>query len=179
MATSLDLELLESAVSERSGALEDLRREALAQFQDSGLPTTRDEDWKYTNLAGAAKISNDWLAAGGVAATTPPSVRAAPADIDAVWITIADGQFDDNAIADANKQLAGTATISRLSAGSDRPGLRMDNAIASLNAALIEDAICIDVAKNATVEKPIGLFLLDHADVPAAASHAASRRRST
>ena len=31
--------------------LSELRRSAMARFVERGFPTTRDEDWRYTNLA--------------------------------------------------------------------------------------------------------------------------------
>jgi Fe-S cluster assembly protein SufD len=36
--------------------LQDLRREAIANFSDLGLPTTRDEEWRYTSVAPIAKV---------------------------------------------------------------------------------------------------------------------------
>ena len=44
-------------------ALSDLRRSAASLFVQSGFPTLRDEDWRYTNLSHAVDLSNTWLAA--------------------------------------------------------------------------------------------------------------------
>jgi len=51
----------EAAVDAAGGAepawLEAQRREARAAFAERGLPTTRDEDWRYTNLAPLAELA--------------------------------------------------------------------------------------------------------------------------
>ena len=50
----------ESFVATRSGDpawLATHRRDAIAAFADRGLPTTRDEEWRYTNLAPLAGLS--------------------------------------------------------------------------------------------------------------------------
>ncbi len=41
---------------ESKSSLHQLRREALARFYDVGFPTTRHEEWKYTNVAPIAKV---------------------------------------------------------------------------------------------------------------------------
>ena len=41
-------------------ALTPVREAALAHLDEHGLPTVRDEDWKYTDLSPAIDISNRW-----------------------------------------------------------------------------------------------------------------------
>ncbi len=41
---------------ELKSSLHKLRREAMGKFSDSGFPTTRHEEWKYTNVTPIAKI---------------------------------------------------------------------------------------------------------------------------
>ena len=45
--------------------LRDLRRKAIARFAERGLPTPRDEEWKYTSIAPIAAVQFDLEAAGG------------------------------------------------------------------------------------------------------------------
>jgi Fe-S cluster assembly protein SufD len=60
IATPRDRYLAEFQALERRGAfrspswLGPLRRRAIDRFAESGFPTTRDEDWRYTNLASLA-----------------------------------------------------------------------------------------------------------------------------
>ena len=39
--------------------LEEIRREAIDRFADLGFPTTRDEEWKFTNLSPLTSITFD------------------------------------------------------------------------------------------------------------------------
>ncbi len=73
-------------------ALTATREAALANLDEHGLPTVRDEDWKYTDLSSAIDISNRWFANG--AATTSSNTLAASIEtlkstIDANWLVIA------------------------------------------------------------------------------------------
>ncbi|MDH3252267.1 MAG: Fe-S cluster assembly protein SufD [Ignavibacteria bacterium] len=42
---------------ESRSAVHDLRRKAIARFGKTGFPTTRDEEWRFTNVAPIAKMS--------------------------------------------------------------------------------------------------------------------------
>ena len=63
----------------------------------SRLPTTRNEDWKYTDLSLARDISDRWLAAGGEApvADIENEIDVITGGIDAHWIVIANGKLAD------------------------------------------------------------------------------------
>jgi len=69
------------------------RRAALDQLRQDGMPGSREENWKYTDLSGAVAIANRWLEAG---AKMPRAGVAAADDIvrtiDADWIVIDNGQ---------------------------------------------------------------------------------------
>src|SRR5438094_9272564 len=60
-----EFESLERGAHESPAWLAALRREAMARFAERGFPTTRDEDWRYTNLAPLA--ATPFRAAGAVA----------------------------------------------------------------------------------------------------------------
>ncbi len=70
--TTKDRYLAEFEALERQGTLRSpswltqLRRSALARFAAAGFPTTRDEDWRYTNLA--PLVASAFRPAEGVAA---------------------------------------------------------------------------------------------------------------
>src|SRR2546428_13434153 len=73
VATAKDRYLAEFEAVERLGAfrspswLAPLRRRAIDRFAEAGFPTTRDEDWRYTNLTA--------LRATPVRPTAPPPAR--------------------------------------------------------------------------------------------------------
>ena len=172
--TDIDTELLEAAVRSRgTPALMSLNQGALKRFRETGLPTSRVEDWKYTSLDSVAAISNAWLAGLADAdASETNDVRTEPPDgIEATWIRMSGDTIDDACLRAANKAFDGRAEISRLSAHGDNSGIFLENAIASLNGTLIGDALCLTVRKNATLDRPVGILLDDRADNGPAASH--------
>jgi Fe-S cluster assembly protein SufD len=88
VATAKDRYLAEFEALEREGALRSpswlapLRRQAIEHFAERGFPTTRDEDWRYTNLAPLAATpfrpaapSPDGVAAGALERLTLPGVE--------------------------------------------------------------------------------------------------------
>jgi Fe-S cluster assembly protein SufD len=121
------------------------------------LPTTRDEDWKYTDLARARDISARWLDAG---AATPADSRdqdiaAITARIDAIWFV-----FNNGALTALPKDEGFTAErLDEVSVG--------DSALAELNAALLADGLRLRV--EGELSKPIGLLFFDGADEPSLA----------
>ena len=115
------------------------------------LPTTRDEDWKYTDLARARDIASRWLDAGGatVATEIADDVARITASIDATWFVIANGELQTR----DNPAGISAARLETLTAA--------DNALAELNAALLVDGLKIRI--DDSPEKPVGLLLIDGA----------------
>ena len=115
------------------------------------LPTTRDEDWKYTDLSRARDITSRWLDAGAetVAAETGDEIDRITGSIDATWFVIANGELRLPAEAMG-------VTAERLD---DVPAA--DNALAELNSALLVDGLQIRI--GGAPEKPIGLLFVDGA----------------
>ncbi len=118
------------------------------------LPTTRDEDWKYTDLARARDISTRWLDAG---AATPADSRAEEiaaitSSIDATWFVFENGQLAT--LPDGDGCTA--EKLAEVPVG--------DSALAELNAALLADGLRLHF--DATPSKPVGLLFFDAADAP-------------
>ena len=161
MTAALDQARLEAAVAARSGdALTGIRSAALARFLGQGLPGPRHEDWRYTNLGNVVDLSNRWLDSGAPRAEAD-SISTAPEAIDAVWIPVVNGVVDRDRLAQAADALGSDVTVTLLSEASGNPELLIDDALASLNAALMPDALRIQVSANSTVNKPIGLLIDD------------------
>ena len=121
------------------------------------LPTTRDEDWKYTDLARAKDISARWLDAG---AATPvyslaEHIAAVTSRIDATWFVFCNGRL--SALPESDGLTA--TKLDEAPAG--------DNALAELNAALLTDGLRLHVA--GTLSKPIGLLFFDGGEEPSLA----------
>ncbi len=116
------------------------------------LPTTRDEDWKYTDLARARDISTRWLDAGAdaSAADLGEAIAAVVDSIDAHWFVIANGRLQ------GEPPVEGVA-VTRLDAAPVA-----DSALAELNAALLVDGLLLAIA--GAPDKPIGLLFIDGAE---------------
>jgi Fe-S cluster assembly protein SufD len=142
------------------------RRDALDQLRQDGIPGSREENWKYTDLSGAVAIANRWLEAG---AEVPCAGVAAANDIvrniDADWIVIDNGQIDAQAV-DATA-IAGVE-IKRHSSSSER--LTPSGRLGDLNAALLRDGLRISIAASAELARPIGILIVDHSDSAATVS---------
>ena len=167
--TAIDTALLEQVVGQlprdRSAPA---RREALARFRQTGFPTPRQEDWKYTNLAPAAELSNRWLrehaAPPGAPAPVPAAAEYAQAlgsRIDAHWIVIANGVVQEDSLAAvAGKALPGMRVASgaeTAAAGSEAAS----DAMSLFNTILLRDALHVNLAPGAVLDKPLGVLVFD------------------
>ena len=160
-ARSLDYNALLGVVQRLpDNGLAGAREAALSHFGKHGLPTLRDEDWKYTDLTPLVEIGNRWLSAGAhqrVASAEESTVQAMTASIDANWLVIANGQIDEQTI---GTELGDGITISRIS---EAPvSFALSRPLADLNAALLHDGLRIRVSGK--VDKPIGILVFDRAD---------------
>lgn len=159
--TPLSQELLQSVVDGMpDDGLADTRREAAAKFATMGFPAVGQEDWKYTNLAGVAELSDAWLrgapdtitsAVGGDAAEIIAEVTGS---IDAAWIVVRDG------IVDPDLPQPDGITIERVSAIDDAK-LGGDDPLSVFNAALLRDGLRIIASAEAAPDIPLGILFLD------------------
>ena len=155
-------EALSNAVAALPGRrLAAARQAALARFLERGFPTTRQEEWKYTDLSPVAAISRRWLESGPAstdASAARELTRTITEWLEAHWIIVSNGKIDD----------LGTATAPacvRISSLSETESLwNPDAALADLNLALLPDGVHIHVAEDATVDTPIGLLFVDAAE---------------
>jgi Fe-S cluster assembly protein SufD len=150
--------------------LREPRRSAIARFAERGLPTTRDEEWKYTNLAPLAAMPLD-LAADG----------AGEAPTDDALVPFLIGPASWNRLVFVNgRYVAKLSTVRSLPAGGHvgslaealithaevvRPYLatgagQSDDAFGALNAAFWADGAFVRVPAGTSVEEPIQLLFL-------------------
>ncbi len=121
----------------------------------SALPTTRHEDWKYTDLSSAIDISTRWLqedVSRAPDAASPQAIAALTAAVDADWIVIENGVPDPSSFPEG-----GDIGIERLR----HAEALADDPLARLNSALQRDALRIEI--NAATEKPLGILIIDEA----------------
>jgi len=155
--------LLQEAVDAMpKDVLSALRTSSAEKFAETGFPTLRDEDWRYTNMARAINLSNDWLANTGTAphkiAGEAASIRAS---IDAHWVLIQNGSIDIGS--DSLPDGVSVELLSDKSADWNVQEIAVDNAMAQLNAALITDGLRLTVTAGTSLDKPIGFLIDDQA----------------
>ena len=162
--TALQAELLRAAVAGLpADRLSEVRSAALASFTANGFPTTRDEDWKYTNLSGAAALSNTWLRDMSVEAVNDESqVNTAATDtIDAHWIEIRNGEIDPESLLSLSALAERGIEISSLANGVGDSSISIDEPMSAFNAALLHDGLHIKVSGGTALDKPVGILQVD------------------
>lgn len=154
--SSFSMEDLKKAVDNLpNDSLSSTRKAALNDFNKFGLPTTKDEDWKYTDLSRVSEISNRWLAEGALQNTCDPSdetINSLINSIEANWLIIANGIIDTQYfINDKNIDI-------RKYSETNAPSV-LNRPLSFLNAALMQDGLKIYIRKPTI--KPLGLLVLD------------------
>ena len=142
----------------------DLRQRARASFDAAGLPTTRDEAWKYTDLRAALKPD---YAPADPAQADAHAVDAAVAEarvagLDAALVVVVNGRLDagrsDLSGLPASVTLASLADTLRSGHGAlaDTFGRHVDldrDAFAALNSASDLDGFYLHVPRGVAVER--------------------------
>lgn len=139
-----------------SAGIGKMREKGYESFVAHGFPTTRQEDWKYTDLSGVAEISRHWLESG--AKTAQPdvdTVRKVQKLIDADWIVIANGQVLES----LSPGLEARGVARRPIDG----GIDHERSLDGLNAALVRDPLALVIDRTRKDARPVGLLIADTA----------------
>jgi Fe-S cluster assembly protein SufD len=134
---------------------------ALERFLERGFPTTRHEDWKYTDLAAVADISQRWLEHGApapVAESLGDRVAEIRALLDVDWVVLCNGAITGGIELPAREGLS-LETFSKLA---HAPGYEFP--LTDLNAALLPDGLHVRVRAHSKLDRPLGLLIVDGAD---------------
>ena len=153
------------------------RAKASRRFAQIGFPTTRQEDWRFTNVTPIAEASFALAdgaprqAADLVAGVTVPG---------AVRLAIVNGQFAA-ALSDLGALPKGIRVVSlRDGARDETDGLREHLAatfnidshpFAALNTAFLDDGVAIVVTKGAVIETPIHIVVVTSGDGTPVVAH--------
>ncbi len=166
---ALSMDALESAVAALpEDNLSLSRQAAFEQLQQDGLPSTREEDWKYTDLSALVGIANDWLQTSGGNASPADDMAGIDSvrdTIDADWLIITNGRINTTALSD---QAPAGVSVTRLSDASYK--LHSTGRLGDFNLALLQDGLRIEVSKDAELVRPIGILVIDRADAQASVS---------
>jgi Fe-S cluster assembly protein SufD len=155
-----------------------LRQEAFRRFENLGFPTTRQEEWRFTNVKRIAETEF------ALAEIPPPLSRETISpfvlDEDYLRLVFVNGHYVGDLSATAATPQG--AVVSSLSAAlADQPALiedhlgqlaSDDNAyFAALNSAFIRDGAFVHVPRGVVVERPIHLLFISTDNSSPTASH--------
>ncbi len=157
------------------GAIRPLREAAFARFAELGLPTTQDEEWKYTSLAPLAQVQFEPAAEGKLHGPTLEQLdrlAGGPPGDGAVRLVFVDGHHRPELSSHAAS--SGGAFIGSLAAAlAERPELverelarhadYQRDALIALNTAFIEDGAFIHLPAGAVLQVPIHLLFVSTA----------------
>jgi Fe-S cluster assembly protein SufD len=154
--------------------LRDLRAQAIERVRELGLPTIRNERWKYTNLSSLAAVAFEPAAADS-SSVSPGQL---PSIIGGCRVVFVDGSYRaDLSTGSLPRGVALTSLAELLREHPDRARTlfgehdgRADS-LGPLNLAFARDGYVIDLAANASIETPIELLHLTTPGAVASAYH--------
>jgi Fe-S cluster assembly protein SufD len=178
------MELEERLAASAPCWLHEIRRAAMAGFAEKGFPTTRQEEWRNTNVAPIAAVPfqpASELHAGSAASLAERIGQLPLADLECPRLVFVNGRF--------SKQLSTLEALpGGVKAGSLAEGLASDgktlerhltgyatdyreHALVALNTAFIEDGAFLEIPKGMVLEKPIYLLYVSDASGLPTVSH--------
>jgi Fe-S cluster assembly protein SufD len=158
--------------------LESLRKAGMARFAELGFPTTRDEDWRFTNVAPIAKLPFQPVTEPG--AQTVPLKQFNFTGLDCTRLIFIDGHFAPK-LSTILPQAKGVRIANLAAVLADDESLvqkhlgrhaRVDaNPFIALNTAYFHDGAFVYVPAGQVVEKPVHLLFVSTSEERGSASH--------
>jgi Fe-S cluster assembly protein SufD len=155
-----------------------LRQEAIRRFEDLGFPTTRQEEWRFTNVKRIAET--EFALAEIPAPLSRETISPFVLDKDYLRLVFVNGHY----VGDLSETAAAPhgAVVGSLSAAlADHPALIEDHlgqlasddnaSFAALNSAFICDGAFVHVPRGVIVERPIHLIFISTGNSSPTASH--------
>ena len=147
-----------------SAALQRIRETAWQAFEEQGLPTTRAEDWKYTDLSRiTALLGEQWWQAESVGDVDANDF--AIAGLDAHLLVFVNGAFNaDASDLPASVSITSLAELIQDDADSSSellafmPDEPLASGLTAVNSALANDGACICVPDHIILDKPLRLL---------------------
>jgi len=141
-----------------------LRKQAWDAFEQAGLPTTRQEEWKYTSLARiGSTLGEAWWTAADPASLDDADIEAlAIPELDAWRVVFANGRLirgathlpDGLTLSPLSELLTGNAQQAAVALQwqDDAP---LFNGTLAANSALAEDGLCLCLTDGVKLDKPV------------------------
>lgn len=169
------LQALDSRERELPGTqawIRELRAHARACFEGAGFPTTREEAWKYTNLAALQR--QRFQPVPSASAVTESSLQSAPLDaLNAFRLVFVNGYYraDLSTPPRIGNRVVGGSLAERLRADAHvleahlgRIAPLDTHPLAALNTAFLLDGAYVELPADAVLERPIHLIYVATAD---------------
>jgi len=170
---------LEKSAAREPSWLRQLRQQGFARFGETGFPTLRDEDWRFTNLSTIAQTPFRLLR-NGHHWPSPAEVSAYHLAGAASELVFVDGRWAASLSSSSNLpkgvRVGSLAAAIAKDPGAVEPylGRYLDiqrDPFSALNTAFLEDGAYVDVPKGAVVEAPIHLLFISTAHEAPVVSH--------
>lgn len=144
--------------------LSDLRSRAFDAFSAQGFPTTKNEEWRFTNIAAFLKEAYS-LQPGSVSLQ---DVKTSIPSFDAYELVLKNGMLNEDAHIEGVKVTPFRTALSdeRLKHHLSKYIPLQKNPFAALNTALFQNGVVIEAEKDAIADKPIHLIHVYNADEP-------------
>ena len=164
-------------LEQNGAALMPLRKAGLARFFETGFPTLRDEDWRFTNVKPLAELPfRPVLLASGQASGQKQLGDVTFGQLDADRLVFVDGHFNAGLSQTADQPSGVTVThlasglaglereLGALSGGDDDP-------FVALNDAFFTDGALIQIGDGQRLVKPVHLLFVTTASEDGEAAH--------
>jgi len=154
-----------------------IRRAGIHRFAELGFPTTKNEEWKYTNVSPIVRTAFQPAAiakggTGDVSSERLPLGRTAR-DLHCIQVVFIDGTYSPGLSSSETLQ-AGVkvGNLARALAG-NQPGVEAhlaryagfeDHAFVALNTAFMQDGAFIEISKDVVMDRPIHVLYISAAD---------------
>jgi Fe-S cluster assembly protein SufD len=146
--------------------LSELRSEGMRAFADLGFPTTRMEDWKYTNIAPIAGVRFQ-PAPRELNDEVRRQVKSLPfSGLDCTRLVFVNGHYAEEL--SSLKELPRGATVTSLAKATRQEGAitahlaryasHKTHPFVALNTAFVEDGAFIEIPKGAVLDKPVEIL---------------------
>ncbi|WP_172915834.1 Fe-S cluster assembly protein SufD [Capnocytophaga canimorsus] len=151
----------------REDFLHNTRNQSIAYFKEKGFPTRKDEAWKYTSLKDLLN-HNFEIVQSVKNQVSVEQIQPFLLETDSYKVVFVDGFFNDE-LSDINSDeilISPLSEILKSDKGKEfsekhlNQETRKDDVFTALNTAFIQEGICIYVAKNKVIEKPIQLLFV-------------------
>jgi Fe-S cluster assembly protein SufD len=158
-----------------------VRKAAIHRFAELGFPTTRNEEWKYTNVSPIARIPFQPVPEREAKRSVVdlPAYPRLTEEIAGTRLVFIDGQYSQGLSAAALPKGVKAGSLARALADNE-PSVEThlaryadyeDRAFVALNTAFMQDGAFIEISKDVVVDRPIHLLYISTAGVQPTVTH--------